>query len=180
MQDSTGELWPQPVTNVFMVDIETMGLLPGSALLEIAAAEFDPTTGAVLREWTERIDLLDSISRGFTVDPETAGFHLRNKYPGDLRGRPVWRVLTALDAFLHKNSEVVTVWAWGKDFEAKHFEHVLVAMDFPPLWDFRLLHCARDEWVRAYGGDFKPAKRTHQALLDVRAQIADLIRARKA
>jgi hypothetical protein len=160
-------------TNVFMIDIETLGLAPGSAVLEIAAAEFDPETGTIIREWDGSIDLLDSIRLGLTVDPETASFHLRKKYPGSLRGGTLWRILNALETFLHLHSEEVTIWAWGKDFEAKHFEHILGLMGFPPMWDFRKLHCARDKWIEAFGKD-KPRERPHTAAQDVQAQIADL------
>ena len=164
---------PRTITNIFMVDIETGKLIPGGAILEIAAAEFDPATGEILREFEARIDLLDSIRLGLGFDPETAAFHLRNKYPGDLRGGSVWRVLNAFDTFLHLHSEDITVWAWGKDFEAKHFEHVLGVVSLPPLWSFRKLHCARDRWIQTHGSD-KPQKRGHTALADVRDQVRDL------
>ena len=119
------ELPPFEPTHVFMLDIETGSLSPGGAILEIAAAEFCPASGHILREWSGHIDLLDSIRLGFHVDASTAEFHLRNGYPATLRGGTVWRILNALDTFLHLHSEDITVWAWGKDFEAKHFEHVL-------------------------------------------------------
>jgi hypothetical protein len=161
------------MTNIFMIDIETGGLAPGAAILEVAAAEFDPASGEILREWSAQLDLLDSMRLGLTMDRETAAFHLRTGYPGDLRGGTVWRVMNALDVFLHANSEEITVWAWGKDFEAKHFEHVLGVVGLSALWDFRRLHCARDKWMEAFGQD-KPRKRTHQAAQDVRDQVADL------
>jgi hypothetical protein len=163
-------------TNVFMIDIETLGLESGSAILEVAAAEFDPATGEVLREWEGRIDLLDSIRLGLRVDAETAEFHLRKNYQGTLRGSTNHRVLSGLDEFLHARSEDVSVWAWGKDFEAKHFECVLGRLGFQPLWDFRKLHCARDSWILRFGQD-KPRPRRHTAAEDVRDQIRDLCQA---
>ena len=164
---------PPIPTDVFMIDIETLGLVSGSAILEIAAAEFDPATGEVLREWEGRIDLLDSIRLGLSVDAETAAFHLRKGYSGSLRGSSNHRVFSRLDEFLHARSEEITVWAWGKDFEAKHIECVLGRLGFGPMWDFRKLHCARDRWIFAFGQD-KPRPRRHTAAEDVRDQIADL------
>jgi hypothetical protein len=163
----------EAITNVFMVDLETGGLAPGSAILEVAAAEFVPQTGEILREWCESIDLLDSLRLGLTIDAETAAYHLRNGYSGDLRGTTLWRALQGLDVFLHQHHEEIEVWAWGKDFEAKHFEHVLGMLGMPALWDFRNLHCARDRWMAARG-DAKPGKRQHKALADVRSQVRDL------
>jgi hypothetical protein len=163
-------------TNTFMIDIETGGLAPGAAILEVAAAEFNLATGEILREWHGTIDLLDSLRLGLTIDSATAGFHLRSGYPGTLRGGTVWRVMNALDTFLHLDSEDISVWAWGKDFEAKHFEHVLGLLAMPPLWDFRKLHCARDKWIEAFGQD-KPRRRTHTAAQDVRDQVQDLVTA---
>lgn len=165
-------------TNTFMIDIETLGLVPGSAIIEIAAAEFCLETGEILRETVAKIDLLDSVRLGFTVDAYTAEFHLRNGYSGSLRGCTLFRALHELDMFLHHNTEDVTVWAWGKDFEAKHFEGMLDMMRMPPLWHYARLHCARDEWIRVFG-DRRPAKRQHDALADVRAQVGDLVTARK-
>lgn len=164
-------------THTFMIDIETLGIAPGAAVLEIAAAEFCPESGTILREWISRIDLLDSIRLGFTVDAETAGFHLRQHYAGDLRGGTLWRCLNALDVFLHLRTEEITVWAWGKDFEAKHFERMLAVAGMPAMWHYARLHCARDEWIRAFG-ERRPAGRQHDALADVRAQVADLVAAR--
>ena len=160
-------------TNTFMIDIETGGIAPGAALLEIAAAEFDPGSGEILREWCAPIDLLDSLRLGLTFDADTAAFHLRNHYAGDLRGGTLWRVLSELDTFLHRDAEEVTVWAWGKDFESKHLEHAWNLLGFPPAWDFRKLHCARDQWIGRFGKD-KPRKRSHSAAADVRDQVRDL------
>jgi hypothetical protein len=164
------------MTNIFMIDIETGGLAPGAAILEIAAAEFVPETGEILREWSGKIDLLDSARLGFTFEEKTAEFHIQKGYPGTLRGGTLWRILNALDVFLHLHTEDVTVWAWGKDFEAKHFEHALGVLGMPPLWDFRKLHCARDVWMHRFGNE-KPNTRKHSAAQDVRDQVGDFCRA---
>lgn len=54
-----------------MIDIETLGTTPGSAVFMIAAAEFNPLTGHVHRTLVIPISVAESMMAGFTTDPET-------------------------------------------------------------------------------------------------------------
>ncbi len=164
---------PPAPTGVFMVDIETVGVRPGSAILELAAAEFVPDTGEILREWSAAIDLLDSAAAGMTIDPETARWHLRHAYAGTLRGEPLFRVLNALDVFLHITTEEITVWAWGIDFERSMIEAACEAARLPLPWKYWQSRCARTVWDMAFPKTRRSAP-AHRAAEDVRAQISDL------
>jgi exodeoxyribonuclease VIII len=167
---------PTNPTNEFMVDIETGGTEAGSAILEIAAAEFNPKTGEILREWSNQVDLLDCIRLGLTFDPGTAEFHLSKKYDGTLRGAPLQRVLNALDVFLHLGSDDITVWAWGFDFETNLLKPACKAAGFPLPWKYWQAMDARTAWNLAFPG-VKHPPRPHRAAEDVRLQIADLSKA---
>lgn len=164
-------------TNCFMVDIETAGLTYGSAILQIAAAEFNPTTGEILREWDTAVSLLDCNRHGLTTDPETIAFH-RKHGSCFTQGIDLWRALNTLYVFLHLHSEDITVWAWGIDFETLHLKAAAEAASFgaEAPWKYWQGRCARTVWNVAYPGQ-KPAKRPHNAALDVRAQIKDLTNA---
>jgi hypothetical protein len=168
---SAFHLPPEP-TNTFMVDIETGGLAYGSAILEIAAAEFNPATGEILRSWSTHIDPLDSARHGLTHDQETAAFHRKNGY--SLRpGIDLFRALNTLDTFLHLHREDITVWAWGLDFETLHFKAATAAINHPMPWKYWEGRCARTAWQLAFPG-IKPPRRPHTAAEDVALQIADL------
>lgn len=161
-------------TNVFMVDIETAGLTYGSAILQIAAAEFNPLTGEILREWDTDVSLLDCNRHGLTTDPATVVFHMRhgNSFTS---GMELWRALNTLYVFLHLKSDDITVWAWGLDFETLHLKAASSAAEFgaEAPWKYWQGRDARTIWQVAFPGKKAP-KRPHNAALDVRAQVADL------
>lgn len=160
-------------TNIFMIDIETAGTDHGSAILEIAAAEFDIKTAEIIREWDTAVDFLDSARLGLTIDSDTAAFHLKNRFQGHLRGSTLWRALNALDTFLHLNAEEVEVWAWGLDFETTHLKAACAAASYVMPWKYWETMDARTTWKIAFPG-VKHSPRPHRAADDVRAQIADL------
>lgn len=163
---------PNP-TDVFMVDIETAGTETGAAIIEIGAAEFNPSTGEILREWSIQIDLLDSTRLGLVIEPDTAAFHLNKKFEGDLRGATLWRAMNAIWLFLHLHSEKIEVWAWGMDFESRHFAAACKAVNYPFPWHYKQSRDARTVWELAFPGK-EHDHRPHRAADDVRAQIADL------
>jgi hypothetical protein len=166
---------PRP-TNVFMLDIETGGLEAPAAILEIAAAEFNPGTGEILRAWHSEIDALDCARCGLHLDAATAGFHLKNGFQGHLRGSTLWRALNQLDMFLHLSQESIEVWAWGLDFETAHLKAAAAAAGCIMPWRYWEGRCARTAWKLAFPTE-NPPTRPHRAELDVAAQVRDLTRA---
>lgn len=159
-----------------MIDIETGGLAYGSAILEIAAAEFDPQTGEILRAWQSEIDLSDCQKHGLSVDAETLTFHLvrGTQFAGK---STLWRALNELDVFLHLHTEKdLEVWAWGADFECLHLKAVTAALGMPFPWPYYRTRDARTVWELAFPG-IKHPSRPHRASLDVAAQVRDLSKA---
>ena len=167
-------------TNIFMIDIETAGTAYGSAITEIAAAEFNPQTAEVLRSWSIDISLTDCLKHGLTTDPDTLSFHQRLK--NQLSGKSsLWKALNALYCFLHTHTDEIEVWAWGSDFEAKHLEAACKSVGYgtEPLWKYWQLNDARTIWKHAFPG-IRHSKRPHRADRDVAAQITDLCSALNA
>jgi hypothetical protein len=167
---------PASPTNIFMIDIETGGVEAPAAILEIAAAEFNPKTGEILRAWNSPVCVMDCARVGLHIDADTASFHLQNRYAGDLRGATLWRVLNQLDMFLHLSQESIEVWAWGLDFETAHLKAATAAAGCVMPWRYTEGRCARTAWKLAFPIDNPPA-RPHRAELDVAAQVRDLTRA---
>lgn len=160
-----------------MIDIETLGTTPGSAILEIAAAAFYPC-GTIAREFETRISLLDSIAQGFTVDPSTAAWHLRRLSAVAPYGPTVWQSLCRLRLWLDDIGPR-PIWAWGMDFERTMLEAAYHRIHSPLPWKYHHGNDARTVWNLAFPGKHRPP-RDHNALADVRDQIRDLTQARQS
>jgi hypothetical protein len=166
-------------TRHLMLDIETAGTAPGCAILEIAAVPF--TWGDFLPSMAEayhvRVDILDSLAPGFTVDPGTAAWHRAQEartgqaLRPTLRGKPVWEAFSHLASHISHHAPA-HVWAWGMDFERPILQHAFEKLRIPFPWHYTAGMDARTVWNLAFT---KPApKRPHQALQDCHAQIRDL------
>ncbi len=54
-----------------MIDLETMGVSAGCAIVSIGAVEFDPNTGLLGREFYDNVDLQSCLDAGLRVDGST-------------------------------------------------------------------------------------------------------------
>ena len=158
-----------------MIDIETLGVTAGAAILEIAAATFRFEDASDGWDWFHvEIDLLRSLAAGMTVDAGTAAWLLKTGFAGNLRGRPLGNAIAALQVWLgERATDGVTVWAWGMDFERKMIEGACLAvkMEFP--WSYFRSADARTVWNMAFPGK-RHGPRKHRAKEDVMDQIIDL------
>jgi oligoribonuclease (3'-5' exoribonuclease) len=157
-----------------LFDLETTGLTPGSAILEIAAATFDINTGTIHETFHTHIDLFDSAACGLTICPDTAKFHhlLSTPLP---KGPTLWAALSSFSLWV-KDQNAPAVWAWGADFDRPILSHALHLIHATLPWQYWETRDARTVWALAFPGQKHP-KRTHQALPDVLASIHDLTRA---
>lgn len=170
--------------NHLFLDIETLGNRPGSAIIEMAAAVFDPATGKIGAGFQQYILPHPSLYQ----DDETIAWHAeRGSYPFSNQQREeAVTVAMATDAFHYwlqllddegtielKN---VAVWSWGSnfDFPILHEATKLVPNCKRLPWKYYQERCARTVYKLAFGDDAKPAPRTHRALQDVSDAIGDL------
>jgi len=161
------------MTRNVMIDIETLGTKPGSAVLEIAAATFEQEGGGPLEWFAVEIDLLSCLACGLTVDTGTAAWHLAQGYTGNLRGQPLAEAVMRLHVWMRDKAAIATVWAWGMDFERSMIEAACAAVQSALPWHYYQGADARTIWNVAFPGG-KAAKRKHRAADDVAAQITDL------
>lgn len=154
-----------------MIDIETLGIKPGSAILEISAATFTLGEGGPLDWFGVEIDLLSSLACGLVTDRETAAWHLKQNTVAHLRGRPLRESAIRLAGWLAERGCVV--WAWGMDFERAMLEAAFAAVGLGLPWDFYHGRDARTIWDLAFPG-VKHPPRKHTAREDVGDQIRDL------
>lgn len=102
-----------------MIDLETMGKTPGSAIIEIGACEFSSQHG-ITREFSEMISLEDCINQGFTVDGSTVMWWMRQKWEARKRyvsNDTAQPILTALNRLREWIPEKAVVWGNGSDFD---------------------------------------------------------------
>jgi hypothetical protein len=105
-----------------MVDIETLGIKPGSVITSIGAVMFSPTTYEIGNIFHERISVADALMNGFDIDVNTIKWW-RQQSKGaqeELRGTDfIGNVLSRFRTFIYDN-EPERVWARSPSFDINH------------------------------------------------------------
>jgi hypothetical protein len=157
-----------------MVDLETLGVKPGSVILSLGAVEFDPHGDALGARVHYHIDMQSSIAAGFKVDPTTFYWWLaqsdqarRGLINGNAFAKPLGHVLGQFEDWLGDR----VVWAWG-DMDVASIGHAFDALDRKRPWFYRNVRDARSivlEMVDEQEVRVSPAIE-HDALSDAIAQ----------
>jgi hypothetical protein len=124
-----------------MVDIETLGLEPGCAILSIGAVEFDDA--GPCEQFYRSISLESCTDAGLTVDGGTLEWWLERdeSVKGVLEGGDdLADVLEAFAAFYGNAEEI---WANAPSFDCKILEAAYDAVDVVPPWEFYEERCYR-------------------------------------
>lgn len=110
-----------------MIDIETMGKGPRSAIAAIGAVEFNPAGGQLGRSFYTLVDLTSSVTAGMVIDADTVLWWLRQAEDARREiategGTPLPNALQALSTFLIGESiageiDELIVWANGTSFD---------------------------------------------------------------
>jgi exodeoxyribonuclease VIII len=102
----------KPVEYHYMIDLETLGVTPGSVITSIGIVQFDINTGKTIREFYRNIDIQSSIDLGFTISGETLKWWLSQPNKADMfvNTKSLERVLEDVESFFHtvNGSEFVT------------------------------------------------------------------------
>lgn len=158
-----------------LLDIEALGLVPGSIIIELAAVQFDPTTGTVLSDFSRQIE---PAAAPFSADLETLSWHRAGgTYPREVKAQ-LPTISAALSDFCDwileiENNQNATFWAWGATYDFPLLQFAFDATGQLAPWNYYQCQCARTIWNTAFPTR-RPAKRPHQALADCIAAAADL------
>lgn len=161
-----------------MLDLETLGTKPGSAVLSIGAVEFDPSTYELGREFYVVIDKESSLDYGLTVDPETVAWWEKQDPAARTvlteKGVPVEEALRQFSEFMSPNSSE-TLWGNGSDFDNVLLKAVYDNAGVTVPWSYWNNRC-----YRTMKNMFKQCKlrRTgthHNALDDAKSQATHLL-----
>jgi len=164
-----------------MIDLETMGNGPNSAIAAIGAVMFDPVSGLGDRFYA-LVDLETSVSDGGVMDASTVLWWLRQSDAarGALVAGDGMSILTALTRFGYWLRSVddrdLKVWGNGADFDNVILAGAFRRSGFKLPWDFRNNRCFRT--LRALSPDV-PWERTgtaHNALDDAVSQAQHAVK----
>lgn len=133
------------MSNHVMVDIETLGTAPGSAILSIGAVRFDPEAGVRRKEEIYyRVRLTDAMQYG-TVDPKTLLWWMGQSpaaraeaFSSDDDPEAVYlkSALGALARFYEESGPSVPVWSNGASFDVVLLEHHYQKLFGKTPWKF--------------------------------------------
>lgn len=122
-----------------MVDIETMGDIPGSAIVAIAAVEFNLETGETGRRFYERLDLQSCLDKGLFVTGHTVNWWLlqdaESRVEITKEGLPLGEALHKFRLFV-QDIGAAEIWAKGSDLPVLKVAYHKLNKEVP--WIFRL------------------------------------------
>ena len=147
-----------------MVDIETLGLEPGCAILSIGAVQFGP--GELGETFYRTIGLDSCQEAGLTIDAGTLDWWLGQD--DDVRdvlvgGDPLDEVLAAYTAFHPDGAEI---WANAPSFDCSILEAAYAAVDMEEPWAFYDERCVRTLRSLSCAVDREMTGNEHNALDD--------------
>lgn len=161
----------------FSIDLETMGLEPGHAVLSIGIAEFDE--GGVQRTDQINVSLASCMEAGLGVDADTLVWWLGQ--PKEAQDKlflpePVSLnvALTQLNGFMSRGDGDIIVWGNGATFDLGILAAAYRAANRTPPWHFR--HERDIRTAKALGKKMgmkypdRPEVGHHQAVIDATYQ----------
>lgn len=171
---------PRPHPHI-MVDLETMGTTPGSAIASLGAQAFDPFNGTLGESFYRVIDLRACARAGLTIDPDTvlwwlqqsdaARDHLVRSSPEDLTQVLVWF------AAWWRRQQGQFIWGHGAYFDEPMLSAAFRAAGVDVPWKYWDARCTRTIFDLAGERPDRQSGTHHNALDDARAQAEAVIRA---
>jgi len=134
-----------------MLDLETLGVTPGSVICSLAAVEFDIQTGQTLKTFYERIGIQSCLDSGLTVTGDTLTWWMqqsraaRVEVYGDNR-KPLRDVLNGFSNFLQSidgDRRNLRIYGNSSDFDCSILASAYQAMKLPIPWMFYGTRCVR-------------------------------------
>ena len=166
-----------------MVDLETLGTKPGSAILSLGAVVFDKNgpTGSV---FYCAIELQSCVAVGLTIDPKTIGWWMGQSAEArevfrDPDSYPLFGALESFEDFCVQHSDDLKnleIWGNGANFDNSLLGAAYDACGLTPPWMFWNDRCYRT--LKAMYPHIQMTERTgthHNALDDAISQARHLV-----
>lgn len=131
-----------------MIDIETMGIRPTSAIISIGAVHFDKTQ--IFSEFYVNVSLKSCMDVGLTTDQSTVDWWMKQS----VEARMAWQredapqlmeSLTQFTLWLRSfgSDKQICPWGNGADFDLTILGNAHAALQLDPPWKFYNHHCFR-------------------------------------
>jgi hypothetical protein len=159
-----------------MLDLETWGTKPGSALRSIGIVQFDPRTAGFGMEMYCNLDLEDQLKYGATQDKSTVDWWARQSEEAQAalmeNQLPLKEAVHKVCEFFRK-SRCQFVWAQGSNFDPVLLEHTMSFINVNPPWRFYNTRDTRTAYgIAGYDTKRMPRQGTyHNALDDAKHQV---------
>lgn len=169
-----------------MVDLETVGNVPGCGLLSIGAVQFDPMTGTLGAEHYEVVRVSTCYDVGLFAQESTLDWWAQQSdeakvvltQAGKKRGSvPIIKALDHFSEFLLKTTTLasnIKVWGCGSDFDNAILQVAYHKCNKAPPWSFWNNRCHRT--LKALAPSIKAVRQGtyHNALDDAKTQAVHL------
>lgn len=124
-----------------MLDLETLGTAPGSAILSVGAVALDPETGELGPQFHEKVKLASATAAGLTVDADTIVWWMgqseeaRRAVFFDPQTLPLYDVLQMFSNWLSRlDQDEVRVWGNGAAFDNVLLREAYAKLGLPAPW----------------------------------------------
>jgi len=160
----------------FMIDLETMGVRPTSAIVSIGVVHFDKTS--VLGEFYTPVSLADCLKHGLTQDQSTIDWWA--KQPAEARDAwqrpdapPLADALVKMSRWMQTfaTPKFICPWGNGSDFDNVLMVNAFNALSADPPWKFYNHHCFRTMKNMFQVADVPRQGTHHNALDDAHHQV---------
>lgn len=173
--------------NHVMIDLETMGTTPDSAILSFGAAQFDFRTGEIGHTIYRVIDLESALKYGFKINAGTVYWWLQQTEPArqaliqDDNRENIVVAMSSLRNFLHGlgNPQHIKIWGNGPSFDnamIRYTYEVVKGEAFPiPYWNDRCVRTIKGFYPNQLWQEWRLNNQRegiyHNALDDAKYQI---------
>lgn len=132
----------------FMIDLETIGIRPTSAIVSIGIVHFDQDT--IIDQFYTKVSLADCLDKGLTQDQSTMDWWAKQS----VEARAAWQgddapslqeALTIMTRWMgiHGTVKENCPWGNGADFDLVLLKNAYDAINADPPWQFYNHHCFR-------------------------------------
>lgn len=168
------------MTRALMIDTETLGTTPRSALLQVGAVVFDPAGGELGERMECTVDASTSIALGAEVDGKTVqDFWLKQPEAARVSVTtsltPVRYALEVV-AHLYRLQRCTEVWCLGANFDAPILEFHYERLGLKVPWRYSEVRCVRTVYALAtsLGWERSREPTAHTSLADAVAQAVEV------
>lgn len=158
-----------------MIDLKTLGMAPGSALLSIGAVKFG--NGEIWDQFYSRIDLQSCVDLGLTIDPSTVFWWLAQNESARLEvAKPAPHVAAVIQDFRMWSGDDAEIWGNGAAFDNVLLACAAKAVGIEMPWAHRQSMCYRT--VKNLYPEIELVREGthHNALDDARSQALHLMK----